>query len=249
MLQRVGSGSYVQIGMIRCTMVCLSYRGYWTSTGRPSEQGLNKDAAAGLRWIADSHAEMYAGREKAVAPLVLLWGQSIGAAIATQLAAQAGNAPADTVRPDAVILETPLLSTRALLAAIYPQRWAPYRYLWPLLWNRLDTWSNLGEIARQRTSSSSRSAAPSLLILEAGRDELVPAAHGDQLFQRCQELGLAAERRAVQGALHNEAMASPRAESLSRTSSSAASKGPWSTTNSGRQARDGLCTEYEYICT
>jgi uncharacterized protein len=36
---------------VRYIMVCVSYRGYWTSKGRPSERGMAKDAVAALKWI------------------------------------------------------------------------------------------------------------------------------------------------------------------------------------------------------
>lgn len=36
---------------VRYIMVCVSYRGYWTSKGRPSERGMAKDAVAALEWI------------------------------------------------------------------------------------------------------------------------------------------------------------------------------------------------------
>ena len=43
--------SHQETGLVRFTMVCCSYRGYWTSQGRPSEKGIAKDAAAALEWI------------------------------------------------------------------------------------------------------------------------------------------------------------------------------------------------------
>lgn len=49
--------------------------------------------------------------------------------------------------------------------------------------------------------------APHVLILEAGKDELVPRAHGEMLEGRCRELGLGVERRVVGNALHTEVMA------------------------------------------
>ena len=36
---------------------------------------------------------------------------------------------------DGLVLETPFTSIRAMLVAIYPQQWLPYRYLYPFLWN------------------------------------------------------------------------------------------------------------------
>lgn len=187
---------------VRYTMVCLSYRGYWTSRGRPSERGLNLDAAAGLRWISELHRNTYA--DGAVKPVVVLWGQSVGSGIATNLAAAQ---PVDgNLGVDGLILETPFISIRAMLEAFYPQKSLPYRHLWPLLRNHLDNWANLITIAER--SDREKQPTSHIFLLVAGDDEVVPREHGEQLFQRCVDLGLPVARRVVRGALHNEALSS-----------------------------------------
>jgi fermentation-respiration switch protein FrsA (DUF1100 family) len=176
-------------------MVGLSYRGYWTSHDRPSEAGINKDAEAALRWICQQHKKHDSHMCSPSQPLIILYGQSIGCGFATNLAATTQAALVS-----GLVLETPFTSTRDMLKALYPQKWLPYRYLWPFLRSHLDTWQNLGTIA-QRGSD-----APSVHIIEAGKDELVPAAHGEQLYQRCLDLGLSVERTKIPGALHNDAI-------------------------------------------
>lgn len=180
-------------------MVCVSYRGYWKSHDRPSERGINQDTEAALRWIAALHVKKADSRPD-VKPCILLWGQSIGCALATRLAATTD------VPVHGLILETPFLSARAMLQALYPQKWLPYRYLWPFLRNKLDSWTNLGMLACRRTEGR----MPRVYMIEAGRDELVPASHGETLQQRCLEVGLPIERHKIRGALHNDA--SVRAE-------------------------------------
>ena len=135
---------------------------------------------------------------------MILWGQSIGAGVATNLAAQRAY---DDLALKALILETPFLSVRAMLETLYPQKWLPYRYLWPFLRNHLDSLKALGELSMKSKDSGFK--APSILILEAGKDELVPATHGDMLERRCAELGLDVKRKVVAGALHTEAIARP----------------------------------------
>ncbi|ENH72518.1 hypothetical protein FOC1_g10013174 [Fusarium oxysporum f. sp. cubense race 1] len=88
-----------------------------------------------------------------------------------------------------------------MLQALYPQKWLPYQYLWPFLRNHLDSWANLGMIAKRFPDTP-----PGIYIVEAGKDELVPANHGEELLQRCRQVGLPVERQKVRGALHNEAM-------------------------------------------
>ncbi|KAG7116760.1 Lysophosphatidylserine lipase ABHD12 like protein [Verticillium longisporum] len=181
------------------TMVCLSYRGYWTSRGRPSEKGINLDAQAALRFVGQIHAEAYG--EDGPKPLIIFWGQSIGSGVATNLAAWE-NCPR-SLKPGALVLETPFTSIRAMLLALYPPKWVPYRYLWPFLRNHLDSLKNFEMIAARRGDTTGE---PYITLVEGGRDELVPAEHGAQLQQRCVELGLPVEKKTVQGAFHNDVM-------------------------------------------
>lgn len=97
----------------------------------------------------------------------------------------------------AVVLETPFCSIRSMLTALYPQRWLPYRRLWPFLWNHWDSKTAL------RTLGMSLKP-PKVLLLSGGRDEVVPASEADELELLCSELGLNIMRVNVQQALHNE---------------------------------------------
>jgi uncharacterized protein len=88
-----------------------------------------------------------------------------------------------------------------MLVIIYPQKWLPYRYLWPLLWNHLDSWRALEQISQKSSSS-----LPKVVILEAEKDELVPKSHGDELEKRCIDMGVDVKRHVIRGALHTEVM-------------------------------------------
>jgi alpha-beta hydrolase superfamily lysophospholipase len=68
-----------------------------------------------------------------------LWGQSIGAGVATALLAHHSDEMKSEKAIEGLILETLFLSVKSMLVALYPQRWLPYRYLWPLLRNLLGT--------------------------------------------------------------------------------------------------------------
>lgn len=83
-------------------VVLFDYRGYGDSTGRPSEQGLTRDAAA----IAGFAAGIEPG-----APLAY-FGESLGAAVAVRLAA--------TTPPSALVLRSPFTSMADVAAAHYP---------------------------------------------------------------------------------------------------------------------------------
>lgn len=91
-----------------------------------------------------------------------------------------------------------------MLETIYPQKWLPYRHLHPFLRNHLDSWKALGELYER--SRSSQLKTPQILILQAGKDELVPESHGELLEKRCSDLGMEVGREVIQSALHNEVL-------------------------------------------
>ncbi|KAI1353424.1 Alpha/Beta hydrolase protein [Xylaria sp. FL0043] len=184
---------------VRCTMVCLSYRGYWTSRGRPNESGLRLDSAAAIEWISRMHQGP--SREGLRTPAeVVLWGQSIGSGVATNLAAE--KPMPENLRLNSLILETPFTSIRAMLEVLYPQKWLPYKYLWPFLRNHLNSWGNLKLIADNY--SENKIQVPEILIVQAAKDELVPAELSEELYSRCVQLQLPVRKTSVDGAFHND---------------------------------------------
>ncbi|OTB04401.1 hypothetical protein M426DRAFT_22799 [Hypoxylon sp. CI-4A] len=187
---------------VRCTMVCLSYRGYWTSRGRPTENGLKLDSAAALDWISRLHHDTY-GEDVGSRPSaeLVLWGQSIGAGVATNLAA--GIPMPANVSLNSLILETPFTSIRAMLEVLYPQKWLPYRHLWPFLRNHLDSWNNLETISQKYRSAL---RPPEVFILKAAKDELVPSELSEKLYNRCLDVQLPVTKKDVAGAFHNDTM-------------------------------------------
>ncbi|KAJ6785577.1 hypothetical protein PWT90_07175 [Aphanocladium album] len=177
------------------TVIGVSYRGYWKSHDRPSEKGINLDIEAALQWVTRLHENTHANSQSK--PVVLLWGQSVGCGFASNLAANTTDQSNLPIR--GMVLETPFTNTRAMLQALYPQKWLPYQYLWPFLRNHLDTWKNLETVAQK-----SRPQSMPIYIVEAGNDELVPQTHGEMLTARCEELGLPVQRYTVRKALHND---------------------------------------------
>lgn len=132
-------------------------------------------------------------------PVVILWGQSIGAGFATNLAARliTSTGRENKAKVDSLILETPFISIRAMLEALYPQKWLPYRYLWPFLRTHLDSWANMEKIATRRSVK--------IQMVVAENDELVPRHQAETLRQRCENLGISVKYHIVPGAYHNEA--------------------------------------------
>lgn len=79
------------------------YRGYGRSNGRPTEQGLYRDADAAYEWLI---AQGWPPRR------IILHGESLGTSIATDLAARRACA--------GLILEAPFPSARAVAARVLP---------------------------------------------------------------------------------------------------------------------------------
>lgn len=211
------------------TIVALSYRGYWTSSGRATQSGLEMDAQACLNWVSESYGGPQTDLE------IVIWGHSLGAAVAssavpTYIARQNQELSSNTKsdRPLApvsrLILEAPTSSIKEMLISLYPQKWLPYRYLWPFSWNTWDiktsmkqmaTWRDQdGDMERSgpegRNSNSdaagirSRSVPP-IFLLSAEKDEVIPSYVPGQLEKQAKSLGLRIETKNVLGAMHTEA--------------------------------------------
>lgn len=126
---------------------------------------------------------------------------------------------------DGVLLETPFTSVGDMLKELYPQKWLPYRYLGCFLWNHWDSkealrrvgvcsWTpspvnsmanphyNSGQKEGIATHSTNAMRLPKVLILHAGKDELVPAGHALKLESLCRRLGMDVKRVVVKDALH-----------------------------------------------
>jgi hypothetical protein len=147
----------------------LEYRGYGDSEGTPSEAGLYLDAEAALNTLAERLA-IPAGR-------VVLFGQSLGAAVGVELAS---HHP-----PAGLILESPFTSVADMAKHHYP--WLP---IWPLLRSRFDSLARIASVS-----------AP-LLLIHGADDEIVPPRIGEKLFAAAPE---PKQLLLIAGAGHNDA--------------------------------------------
>ena len=86
-----------------CNCLMLEYRGYGASTGSPDEKGLMIDAQTGLDWIRTS--------KETKDNKIVVYGQSIGGAVAIQLVAKNQDA-GDVI---GLILENTFTSIRKMI--------------------------------------------------------------------------------------------------------------------------------------
>jgi fermentation-respiration switch protein FrsA (DUF1100 family) len=128
-------------------LVALEYRGYGGSSGSPSEAGLIADGEAAYAFAAAHYP----------AQQLVLWGESLGTAVAIALAAE---------RPvGRVILEAPFTSAAAVAATHY--WYMPVRLL---MRDQFRSDERIGKVT-----------AP-VLILHGKQDAVVPYAMGEELF-------------------------------------------------------------------
>ena len=127
----------------------IDYRGYGQSTGKPSEAGTYLDALAAWTWLTGT---------RGMAPAdVVIFGESLGGAVATWLAARHP--------PRALVLASTFTSLNDLGAEVYP--FLPVRLI-----------SRFSYDSRARIGSI---RAP-VLVMHSRDDDLIPFAHGQRLF-------------------------------------------------------------------
>lgn len=126
------------------------YRGYGQSSGTPSESGLYQDAQAVWRYLTDTRG--------IAASQIILFGESLGAAVATWLAARA--------EPGLLVLTSTFTSVPELAAEIYP--FLPVRWICRL---QYDTLSLLPSVSSP------------VFIAHSPQDEVVPFQHSQRLLQ------------------------------------------------------------------
>jgi fermentation-respiration switch protein FrsA (DUF1100 family) len=127
------------------------YRGYAGNPGSPSEEGIARDGEAFVRAVA-ARPDVDPGR-------LVIWGRSIGSAVAVRLAANGHGA--------ALVLESPFTSARELLRA---------SGAWPL-W----AMSFAGSYRFDQAALMPRVRVP-VLVIHGTADEVVPFRLGRRLY-------------------------------------------------------------------
>jgi fermentation-respiration switch protein FrsA (DUF1100 family) len=125
------------------------YRGFGESSGTPTESGLAADAHAARTYLL--------GRRDVDPARLVYFGESLGSAVATRLAAD--HAPA------ALILRSPFVSMAELGQFHYP--------ILPVRWLLRDRFAPIDHVARVRCP---------LLVIAGDRDGIVPLEQSQRLY-------------------------------------------------------------------
>ncbi len=138
---------------LNVSVMAFDYRGYGRSSGTPSEAGLLADARAARHWLAE--------RAKITEPEIVLYGRSLGGAVAVDLASKDGTR--------ALILESTFTSLPAVANDDLP--------LWPglLMYSRYNSLKKTGDYNGP------------LLCSHGDADKIVPFAQGERLFAAANE--------------------------------------------------------------
>ena len=137
------------------------YRGYGQSGGEPDRDGIQEDAAAAVRWVR--------GRPDIDPDRLILFGQSLGAAIAVHLAAGP-----ERTGLRAVVLESGFSSYRAITRDKLAASFLTWPFQWPLSFLVSDRYRPRDDIAKI--------APVPVLIIHGTADPVVPYHHAQALY-------------------------------------------------------------------
>jgi uncharacterized protein len=153
---------------VKINIFIFDYRGYGRSEGRVSEEGTYLDGEAALDYVRE---RLDVERKK-----IVLFGRSLGAAVAAEMANRYDS--------QGLILESPFVSIREMARVVFP-----LLPIGPLLQTRYDVREKIRKIKTP------------LLVLHGDRDEVVPFAQGKTVFDAAPE---PKKFFTIAGAQHND---------------------------------------------
>ena len=168
----------------RIHVVAIDYRGFGTSTGSPSEEGLLNDGLALVNWVIN---------EAGIPPSrIILFGQSIGTAVATAVAYHSAMKPAPTLFAG-MVLANPFASVKDLTATysiagtiplLSPLARFPrlHKFLNSFIVPEWSTKNKLAEFVKQCQRPDGDGLSYHITIVHAEDDWDIPWSHSDILF-------------------------------------------------------------------
>ena len=136
------------------SVLIIDYRGYGQSEGRATERGIYRDADAAWRYLIDDRG--------AVASDIIIFGRSLGASVASRLAAKH--------QPLALVVESSFTSVPDIAQDLYP--WLPVRWL-----------SRLNHATREYI----KEVRCPVLVVHSRDDEIIPFHHAEKIFASANE--------------------------------------------------------------
>ena len=135
-------------------VLLLSWRGYSGNLGKPTEKNLYIDGKSAVQWIKQNTKYSYNN--------IVIYGESLGAAVAVELGSRA--------RYKSIILEAPFKSIYHIAKKRY--------FAYPTKYLILDKFDNLSKIHMIKSP---------LLIINGKKDEITPYQHGAELYNNAKE--------------------------------------------------------------
>ncbi len=148
-------------------VLMLDYRGFGLSGGSPDFAGVHRDAEAALAVLAEHEAT---DPER-----IIVFGQSLGAAVAITLVGQAG----ERYGVRGLVADSPFTSYRGIAREKFGEFWLTWPFQWPLSLTVSDRFAPrdfIGEV----------SPVP-LLLLAGEADTIVPMHHAEALYEKARE--------------------------------------------------------------
>jgi hypothetical protein len=145
---------YEFLHQLPANVLAIEFRGYGRSEGTPSEAGIYRDATAGFQYLVAT---------KGIAPRTIIsFGQSLGTAVAVQLAAEE--------KVGGVVLEAPFPSASAVAR------------------NKFWFLPGIGMVAGSQfdTRSKLRSIAIPIFIVHCTQDPVIPAELAEEVYAEAQ---------------------------------------------------------------
>ena len=139
---------------IKINIFIFDYRGYGRSEGTISEKGTYFDGEAAIKYLL--------GRDDAAARRLILFGRSLGAAVAAEMATR--------FKTLGLILESPFVSIPEMARAIFPSL--------PIAWLLRTRYDTMEKVRLVKTP---------ILVLHGDRDATVPFAQGKKVFEVASE--------------------------------------------------------------
>eukprot|EP00656_Telonema_subtile_P010260 TRINITY_DN14923_c0_g1_i2.p1 TRINITY_DN14923_c0_g1~~TRINITY_DN14923_c0_g1_i2.p1 ORF type:complete len:216 (+),score=47.92 TRINITY_DN14923_c0_g1_i2:79-726(+) len=187
---------YNKLTAVGFQVFAFDYRGFGDSPGWPDEAGVTADARSFWRHLAEEQG--------CLAEDVIIWGHSLGSAVA--LALVQGLVEAGEAMPGSVVLEAPLSSVLDVVLSKLPG-WASTLCEAPLDRILKHKWASFDRVHRVA------SRCP-VTILHGTEDDVVPFAQGVRLHCEACKGGQEAEFRGFVGASHDSIVEHPKFESV-----------------------------------